>query len=116
MTAASQTTGFPGAVPGGTAQLAGRTVARIGFGVMQLERAAVDRDAALASVAGMYVLSSRTSRISAWYAVFFPVSGALIVYSMLRSMAVTLRDGGVTWRGTFYPLAELRKNSRRSAG
>ena len=65
---------------------------------------------ALASAAGMYVLSSRTSRISAWYAVFFPVSGALIVYSMLRSMVITLRDGGVTWRGTFYPLAELSKN------
>ncbi len=34
--------------PGGTAKLAGRPVARIGFGVMQLERAAVGRDAALA--------------------------------------------------------------------
>jgi aryl-alcohol dehydrogenase-like predicted oxidoreductase len=34
--------------PGGTARLAGRTVARIGFGVMQLERPAVTRDAALA--------------------------------------------------------------------
>ena len=33
---------------GGTAELAGRPVARIGFGVMQLERAAVDRDTALA--------------------------------------------------------------------
>jgi pyridoxine 4-dehydrogenase len=34
--------------PGGTAKLAGRTVARIGFGAMQLERAGVGRDAALA--------------------------------------------------------------------
>jgi aryl-alcohol dehydrogenase-like predicted oxidoreductase len=34
--------------PGGTARLAGRPVARIGFGVMQLERPAVTRDAALA--------------------------------------------------------------------
>jgi len=34
--------------PGGTAELAGRPVARIGFGVMQLERSALDRDAALA--------------------------------------------------------------------
>jgi pyridoxine 4-dehydrogenase len=33
--------------PGGTAELAGRPVARIGFGVMQLERPAVGRDAAL---------------------------------------------------------------------
>ena len=37
-----------GTAPGGTGRLAGRPVARIGFGVMQLERAAVDRDAALA--------------------------------------------------------------------
>jgi aryl-alcohol dehydrogenase-like predicted oxidoreductase len=34
--------------PGGTAKLAGCTVARIGFGVMQLERATVGRDALLA--------------------------------------------------------------------
>jgi pyridoxine 4-dehydrogenase len=34
--------------PGGTAKLAGRRVARIGFGAMQLERRTVGRDAALA--------------------------------------------------------------------
>jgi pyridoxine 4-dehydrogenase len=34
--------------PGGTAKLAGRPVARIGFGAMQLERRTVGRDAALA--------------------------------------------------------------------
>jgi pyridoxine 4-dehydrogenase len=34
--------------PGGTAQLAGRTVARLGFGVMQLHYATAGRDAALA--------------------------------------------------------------------
>ena len=34
--------------PGGTAELAGRPVARIGFGVMQLERPAVGRDDAIA--------------------------------------------------------------------
>lgn len=37
-----------GPAPGGTVKLAGRPVARIGFGVMQLERPAVGRDAALA--------------------------------------------------------------------
>ena len=35
-------------MPGGTATLAGRTVARIGFGTLQLEHAAAGRDAALA--------------------------------------------------------------------
>jgi hypothetical protein len=39
----------------------------------------------------------------------FPVSAGLFVYSMLRSMVTTLKDGGVTWRGTFYALGELRK-------
>jgi hypothetical protein len=34
---------------------------------------------------------------------------------MLRSMRITLRDGGVTWRGTFYPLSELRHNVDKSA-
>ena len=38
----------PVPAPGGTARLAGRMVARIGFGAMQLERRDADRDAALA--------------------------------------------------------------------
>jgi len=38
----------PVPAPGGTAPLAGRMVARIGFGAMQLERQDVDRDVALA--------------------------------------------------------------------
>jgi glycosyltransferase involved in cell wall biosynthesis len=63
----------------------------------------------LASVALLYVLSSRKSRVSPWYAVLFPVSAALIVSTILRSMLTTLKQGGVTWRGTFYPLSELRK-------
>jgi len=38
----------PAPAPGGTARLAGRAVARIGFGAMQLEGRPADRDAALA--------------------------------------------------------------------
>jgi cellulose synthase/poly-beta-1,6-N-acetylglucosamine synthase-like glycosyltransferase len=65
---------------------------------------------ALAAIALLYVPSYRSSRISPFYAVFFPASAALFLYSMLRSMVITLKDGGVTWRRTFYPLTELRKN------
>ncbi len=65
-----------------------------------------------AAVAALYALTARATRISAWYVVGFPVAGALVIYSMLRSMAVTLVRRGVTWRGTFYPLAELRRNMR----
>ena len=38
----------------------------------------------------------------------FPLSAMLFMYAILRSTAVTLVDGGVTWRGTLYPLKELR--------
>ena len=54
MTEATRRTGSftpaPGGplAPGGTTELAGRPVARIGFGVMQLGRSTVDKDAALA--------------------------------------------------------------------
>ncbi len=64
----------------------------------------------LAAIALLYRLAGRLSGISAWYAMLFPVSAALFIYSLLRSMFITLKQGGVTWRGTFYPLAELRNN------
>jgi GT2 family glycosyltransferase len=65
----------------------------------------------LAAIAALYALSSRHSRIPHRYAALFPISAALFIYSLLRSMLTTLKDGGVTWRGTFYPLTELRKNA-----
>jgi GT2 family glycosyltransferase len=49
--------------------------------------------------------------ISSAYLVVFPVAACLLMYMMLRSMVVTLASGGVTWRGTFYPLAELRRQA-----
>jgi hypothetical protein len=69
---------------------------------------------ALAAVVGLYALSGRTSGISWRYAAGFPVAAVMVVYSMFRSMVVTLVRGGVTWRGTFYPLNELRKHARRT--
>jgi glycosyltransferase involved in cell wall biosynthesis len=65
----------------------------------------------LTSIGVLYILSSRHSKISPWYALLFPVAAATFIYSILHSALITLRDGGVTWRGTFYPLAELRKKA-----
>lgn len=70
---------------------------------------------ALSGLVGLYVLSGRTTRIGWWYVAGFPVATAAVLYSMIRSMAVTLVRGGVSWRGTFYPLAELRRQSRRGS-
>jgi glycosyltransferase involved in cell wall biosynthesis len=64
---------------------------------------------ALASMFGIYVGMSRMSDIPAYYIVLHPVSSGLFVYIMLRSTVLTLCRRGVVWRGTFYPLKELRK-------
>jgi glycosyltransferase involved in cell wall biosynthesis len=63
----------------------------------------------LASIFGIYVGMSWESDIPAYYFVLHPIGGALFVYILLRSMTLTLARGGVVWRGTFYPLEELRK-------
>jgi hypothetical protein len=62
-------------------------------------------------VAYAYRLLGRHSNISTWNAVFFPLSAMVFVFALLRSMFITLKQGGVIWRGTFYSLTELRKNA-----
>jgi 2-keto-4-pentenoate hydratase len=57
--------------------------------------------------------SRRFSGVSAWYALSWPVAAVLVLYAMMRSMVVTLARGGVVWRGTFYPLGELRRQAGR---
>ncbi len=49
--------------------------------------------------------------VSPYYALTQPLGAVILSYILLRSMVVTLWRGGVLWRGTFYPLAELRKHS-----
>jgi hypothetical protein len=64
---------------------------------------------ALVSLFAVYAGMSHRSRVPKYYFLLHPVSTALFIYTLLHSMFVTLRDGGVTWRGTKYPLDELRK-------
>ncbi len=49
------------------------------------------------------------NRISPLYALTHPIGAVLFCYMIVRSVAVTLWQGGVTWRGTFYPLEELKR-------
>jgi glycosyltransferase involved in cell wall biosynthesis len=64
---------------------------------------------ALAAMFAIYVGMSWESPIAPYYFFLHPISTILFVYIMLRSMSLTLARGGVVWRGTFYPLEELRK-------
>lgn len=64
---------------------------------------------ALLSMFSIYVGMSWRSRVPAYYFLLHPISTALFTYTLLRSMVLTLRNDGIVWRGTKYPLAELRK-------
>jgi glycosyltransferase involved in cell wall biosynthesis len=64
---------------------------------------------ALFCMFSIYVGMSWKSAVPAYYFVLHPVSTVLFVYTMLRSMMLTLGRGGVVWRGTFYPLDELKR-------
>ena len=65
----------------------------------------------LLAVVLQYRALGRHSGISAWNAFLMPFGAFLLVIVVLRSMTTTLSQGGILWRGTFYPLAELRRNA-----
>ncbi len=54
--------------------------------------------------------SARFHRLPVWYVLGYPLVSVLFVYIMLRTMVLNIIQGGIYWRGTFYPLHELRKN------
>jgi len=71
--------------------------------------ARVPYEVALGSMFLIYVGMSTKSSIPAYYFFLHPISTTLFAYTLLRSMVLTLWNDGVTWRGTKYPLDELRK-------
>jgi len=72
-------------------------LAKIGFAV------------GLASLALFYVGISRHLRISPLYFLLHPISTGLMCVALIQSTWFTLLNRGIDWRGTRYPLNELRK-------
>lgn len=64
---------------------------------------------AVAIAIGFHVGVNIVMRVSPLHALTHPLGALLFCYMLLRSTAVTLWRGGVTWRGTFYPLEELKR-------
>jgi len=57
----------------------------------------------------IYLGMSWRSAVPAYYFFLHPVSTILFIYTLMRSMFHTLWNDGIVWRGTRYPLEELRK-------
>ena len=53
---------------------------------------------------------ARFHGFSPWFALGFPLTAGLFTYIIIRTVTCNLIKGGITWRGTFYSLAELREN------
>jgi len=64
---------------------------------------------AVAVAVTLHVGVDITMRVSPLYALTHPLGAVIFCYMLLRSTVVTLWRGGVVWRGTFYPLEELRR-------
>jgi hypothetical protein len=54
--------------------------------------------------------STRTSGGHRAYGLAYPLATLLLLYVVVRSAALTLRQGGIRWRDTLYPLDQLRAN------
>jgi glycosyltransferase involved in cell wall biosynthesis len=65
----------------------------------------------LVGIAALYAGMARRSHTSPLYLFTHPFATLLFVYTMMRSMTHAIWHGGVTWRGTVYPLKELRKQA-----
>jgi glycosyltransferase involved in cell wall biosynthesis len=57
-----------------------------------------------------FAVNSRIVQMRPWWGITLPLAGVLTAYLIARAMVVTLRSGGIEWRGTRYSLDELRAN------
>jgi glycosyltransferase involved in cell wall biosynthesis len=65
------------------------------------------------SIALTFQANRRETLVSPWLAIFFAPATAVVLYALLRSMVLALVRNGVDWRGTRYPLDELRRHAGR---
>jgi hypothetical protein len=60
-------------------------------------------------IALAYALSGRYMGNSALLFLTCPIAALVFNFATLQSAFLALRDGAITWRGTKYSLAELKK-------
>ena len=58
----------------------------------------------------MYALVAHGVGSKPWLAIGYPIAALIFVYIVIVAVWYTVSRGGIEWRGTFYSLAELKKN------
>ncbi|KIL44285.1 glycosyltransferase [Jeotgalibacillus soli] len=56
-----------------------------------------------------YPLTKKMTSFLSWHILLFPLSVLLFLYAITRATVLTFLRGGIQWRGTHYPLKELKK-------
>jgi glycosyltransferase involved in cell wall biosynthesis len=56
-----------------------------------------------------HAASAYVMKVSPLYGLTHPLGAIIFAYMLVRSTAVTLKQGGIVWRDTFYPLDRLRR-------
>jgi glycosyltransferase involved in cell wall biosynthesis len=65
----------------------------------------------LCCIGATYRVMGAASRIDARYAWLYPLGAVAMIFAMAWSLVVVLARRGVLWRGTLYPLRDLRKHN-----
>lgn len=73
--------------------------------------ARVGNAVSVTTILGIAAYHARAAGIFPAYALTLPLTTLLLIGVMFRSAWVTERNRGITWRGTFYPLDELRQRA-----
>jgi cellulose synthase/poly-beta-1,6-N-acetylglucosamine synthase-like glycosyltransferase len=66
--------------------------------------------ASVLTLVGLCWINAPLAGVRRWHGVGFPVATLLFLYILWRATLLTLWRDGIDWRGTHYPLAELRAN------
>ncbi|HEX4498249.1 MAG TPA: glycosyltransferase family 2 protein [Thermoanaerobaculia bacterium] len=66
--------------------------------------------ASVLTLVGLCWINAPLAGVRRWHGVGFPLATLLFLYILWRATLLTLWNDGIDWRGTHYPLAELRAN------
>ena len=59
---------------------------------------------------GMCWQSAKLTSLKPWFGLGFPLGALFFVYIQWKAMLTALVTNGIDWRGTHYPLEELKAN------